>query len=149
MNKESALIKRIEIWATQRGWRLGRNSKGGGWVGDKVATWNESGRKGPVRMVSINNARFLLFGLLFPGAKGGESDLIGWRTLRVTPEMVGTRIAQFAALEAKTPNVRMTKEQINFLTQVNRAGGYGVIIREREGEIVVDEGREAAEVADV
>ena len=33
----------------------------------------------------------------------GSSDLIGLRMLEVTPEMVGQRIAQFVALEIKSP----------------------------------------------
>ncbi|HUU97270.1 MAG TPA: hypothetical protein VM487_16150 [Phycisphaerae bacterium] len=143
MTTEGLLIKRMLLWATTKGWRLGRNSKGGAYTGQLVAQYNASGRNGSLRMVSLKNARFLHFGLLF-GKGGGESDLIGWRTLRITPEMIGTRVAQFVAAELKTPNVRTTTEQRNFLAQVRKAGGLGLVVRDRAGELVMDEGKKEA-----
>ena len=41
--------------------------------------------------------RYIQFGL----AKG-SSDLIGFKTVKVTPDMVGQEIAQFVSLEIKT-----------------------------------------------
>ena len=37
------------------------------------------------------------------GLSIGSSDLIGWRSVEVTPEMVGKRVAIFAAVEVKRP----------------------------------------------
>lgn len=53
----------------------------------------------------------------------GSSDLIGWRSIEITPEMVGRRVAVFAALEAKAPGERPTWKQHAFLRAVRLHGG--------------------------
>lgn len=57
----------------------------------------------------------------------GISDLIGWRSLKITQEMVGKTIAQFLAVEAKRPGGKTKKsraiDQLNFIVTVNRSGG--------------------------
>lgn len=63
------------------------------------------------------------------GLATGSSDLIGWRSLVITPEMVGATIAQFVALEVKTPTGRPTKEQQAFIAAVDRAGGLAAVVR--------------------
>lgn len=57
----------------------------------------------------------------------GSSDLIGWRSIRVTPQMVGHHIAVFVAVEVKLPGQRPTPEQQQFLHAVERAGGIAVV----------------------
>lgn len=59
----------------------------------------------------------------------GSSDLIGWTTVEVTPEMVGTKLAVFTAVEVKAPNGRATEAQLHFIAQVLKAGGYAGIAR--------------------
>ena len=143
MNHESAMIKRFLLWATEHRWRLGRNSKGGAWQGKLLRDYPTSTREGAGKIVEIFNAHFLQFGLRFSDS-GGESDLIGWRPLLIRREAVppeGLLIAQFCAAELKTPNVRTTKEQINFVEQVRKAGGHGVFVREKAGAWEIDEGK--------
>lgn len=53
----------------------------------------------------------------------GSSDLIGWTTITITPDMVGKRIATFTAIEVKTPNGIPSDDQITFVEVVQRAGG--------------------------
>lgn len=65
----------------------------------------------------------------------GSSDLIGWRIVTVTPEMVGKPLAQFVALEVKTPTGRVTPEQRTFITAVTKSGGLGVVVRSAEDAI--------------
>lgn len=67
--------------------------------------------------------RFIEYGL-----GKGSSDLIGWTTVEVTPDMVGQKIAVFTAVELKTVNDRASKEQINFVDQVHKAGGLAGIV---------------------
>jgi hypothetical protein len=59
----------------------------------------------------------------------GGSDLIGWTPVRITPDMVGRTVAVFTAVEVKTPTGRPTPQQLNFIDQVIRAGGYAGIAR--------------------
>lgn len=59
----------------------------------------------------------------------GSSDLIGWQSIEITPEMVGRRVAVFVALECKSETGRATPEQERFVAAVNAAGGIGAIVR--------------------
>jgi hypothetical protein len=68
--------------------------------------------------------RLVTFGL----AKG-SADLIGWRTITVTPAMVGTRLAIFTSIEVKTPRGRVRPEQQAWLEAVQQAGGIAIIAR--------------------
>lgn len=53
----------------------------------------------------------------------GSSDLIGWRSVTVTPDMVGTRVAVFVAAEGKAGRRKATVEQAAFIAAVRQAGG--------------------------
>ena len=68
--------------------------------------------------------RFVRFGLC-----KGSSDLIGLRSLEVTPEMVGQKLAQFVALEIKTVSGTVSPEQRAFLQLVQHLGGLGAVCR--------------------
>jgi len=63
------------------------------------------------------------------GLARGSSDLIGWRTVVVTPEMVGTRLAVFTSIEVKTPTGRLTPQQHAWLGTVRGAGGIAGVAR--------------------
>jgi len=63
------------------------------------------------------------------GLARGSADLIGWRTVVVTPEMVGQRIAIFTSIEVKTPTGRIKPEQQAWLDVVLRSGGIAGIAR--------------------
>ena len=59
----------------------------------------------------------------------GSADLIGWRTVTVTPEMVGTAIAVFTSIEVKTATGRLRPEQQQWLDAVRAAGGIAGVAR--------------------
>ncbi len=63
----------------------------------------------------------------------GSSDVILWHSIIVTPDMVGSRVAVFGAIEAKV-NAAVTDEQRNFLRAVSDAGGIALVVR-NEGAI--------------
>jgi hypothetical protein len=87
--------------------------------------------------------RFLRFGLC-----KGSSDLIGLRSVVVTPEMVGQRIAQFVALEIKAPQGVVSPEQQAFLRLVQELGGVASVCRSIEqAQAVLDLGAERPEAA--
>jgi hypothetical protein len=59
----------------------------------------------------------------------GSADLIGYRSVTVTADMVGQTLAVFAAVEVKAPTGRPTPEQTAFLEHVTAAGGLAGIAR--------------------
>lgn len=120
--KESALLKKILVEATKAGARLFRNNVGLGWTGKSTVFSTEMSTKVYPGDVLIRQARPLHSGLC-----KGSHDLIGWTAITISPDMIGQRIAVFTGVEAKTKNVRVTKEQQNFHTAVQGAGGKSVI----------------------
>ena len=70
------------------------------------------------------NGRPVQFGLC-----KGSGDLIGWRTVTITPDMVGTTIAVFTSVEVKTPTGRIRPEQQQWLEAVQAAGGIAGVAR--------------------
>jgi hypothetical protein len=62
----------------------------------------------------------------------GSSDLIGWTTRTITPDMVGQRVAVFTAIEVKTLTGRTTPAQEHFLETVHRAGGIAIVARSED-----------------
>jgi hypothetical protein len=87
--------------------------------------------RGPVRLWRNNTGalRDQRGQLVRYGLCQGSADLIGYRSITVTPEMVGTTIAQFAAVEVKAPTGRTTPEQEAFLRLVAEAGGVAGVAR--------------------
>lgn len=63
------------------------------------------------------------------GLARGSADLIGWRTVTITPEMVGRRIAVFTSIEIKTASGRLTPQQRSWLQAVHQAGGISGVAR--------------------
>jgi hypothetical protein len=100
--------------------RLFRNNVGMGWAG-RLIHRTEAGT------VALHGARPLHAGLC-----EGSSDLIGWTTLEITPDMVGRKVAVFTAVEVKVPGKKPTAEQINFITQVRTAGGIAEVLTDAE-----------------
>lgn len=100
--------------------RVFRNTVGAGWMGDA--------KEMPDGSVFIKHPRRVRFGLA-----PGSSDLIGWESVVVTPEMVGKRLAVFKAVEVKRPKGgRFEKGQADFLTAVTQAGGIAGVCRSPE-----------------
>ena len=62
----------------------------------------------------------------------GSADLIGWRTVTITPEMVGQQVAVFTSIEVKTPTGRVKPEQQQWLDAVQAAGGIAGVARSVE-----------------
>lgn len=112
-------LMRACLLATPPSCRMFRNNTGQGWLGTRLQS-----RPGTVL---LSDPRPLHAGLV-----KGSSDLIGWKTITVTPEMVGRKLAIFAAVEVKTERGRITVDQLNFIEQVRSAGGIAGIARSPE-----------------
>ena len=68
--------------------------------------------------------RYVQFGL----AKG-SSDLVGFKTIKITPEMIGQEVAQFVSIEIKTERGKLTEVQENWLQKVHDSGGIVGVAR--------------------
>jgi hypothetical protein len=86
--------------------------------------------RGPVRLWRNNtgalkdaNGRLVRYGLCT-----GSSDLIGFTTRTITPDMVGQQVAVFTAIEVKDRG-RPTPDQLRFLEVVAAAGGLAGVAR--------------------
>ena len=66
------------------------------------------------------------------GLARGSADLIGYRTITITPDMVGQQVAVFTSIEVKTPTGRIRPEQQQWLETVQAAGGIAGVARSVE-----------------
>ena len=62
----------------------------------------------------------------------GSADLIGYRTITITPDMVGQQVAVFASIEVKTPTGRIRPEQRAWMEKILAAGGIAGVARSVE-----------------
>lgn len=127
---ESELLKRLMLGLSIPDMRVFRNHTGQGWHGNAHRFTSRGFVDVQPGDVVIRNARPLTAGLCT-----GSADLIGWRTVVVTPDMVGCDIAVFTAIEAKSRTGRLTVEQTRFLDAVRAAGGIGVEARDVDGAL--------------
>ena len=67
----------------------------------------------------------------------GASDYIGFKHIIITQEMVGQRMAQFVALEAKRPGAKLKNDQQDFLWLIDEAGGLAGVARSGEDAIQI------------
>jgi hypothetical protein len=66
------------------------------------------------------------------GLARGSADLIGYRTITITPDMVGQQVAVFTSIEVKTPTGRIRPEQRAWMETVQAAGGIAGVARSVE-----------------
>lgn len=105
-NQETELQQRIRLAVgALPGFRVWRNNSG--------------------KLPDPRTGRWVQFGVASPGG----SDLIGYRTITITPDMVGRQVAVFTAIEIKTATGRATPEQRRFIEHIARAGGIAAIVR--------------------
>lgn len=124
MNLLRAIMKR----ASREGARLFRQNTGEAWQGDAERLPNGN--------LLLKNPRRVRMGLVT-----GSSDLIGWRSITVTPDMVGRAVAVFSAIEGKSLRGRVRPEQENFIRVVLEAGGLaGVARSEADATTILDGG---------
>ena len=71
------------------------------------------------------------------GLAKGSSDLIGFKTIEVTPDMIGQKLAVFTSLDVKTAKGKLTPMQHNWLSCVNKAGGITGVARSVQDAIQI------------
>jgi hypothetical protein len=62
----------------------------------------------------------------------GSADLIGYRTITITPDMVGQQVAVFTSIEVKTLTGRIRPEQRAWMEKIQAAGGIAGVARSVE-----------------
>jgi hypothetical protein len=95
--------------------RLFRNNVGKAWQGK----WKML----PDGRVVIEHPRMIDFGLAT-----GSGDIIGVRSVEITPEMVGQRIGQLVSLEVKEAT-GSSEDQKNWHKMVQFMGGLSGVVR--------------------
>ena len=81
--------------------------------------------------------RWVEFGLMV-----GSADLIGWKRVIITPEMVGMPMAQFLSIEVKKlKGGRKADEQKTWARNVLAAGGLAGFARSPAEAVAILEGR--------
>lgn len=118
-NQETAIQNAALLRMSASGSTVFRQNTGMLWAGRVVA--NDHGR------IVLDDARPVRAGLCT-----GSSDIIGWRPVTVTSDMVGSKLAVFVAAEVKTAAGKPTKEQTSFIAAVLRDGGIAGIVRSPE-----------------
>lgn len=116
MTSESELLQSIRLRYSRGNVRLFRNNVGVAWQGE----WHLL----PNGDVLIKRPRRVVYGLMT-----GSSDLIGWRTIGISEDMVGTTVAQFVAVECKSAKGKTAEEQHNFNRVVRESGGVAGFVR--------------------
>lgn len=125
-SEETNLVRKIMLkLGTNPNIRIFRNNVGKCWIGQSKSFTQPQTVNVKSGDVLIQNARYFDAGLCV-----GSSDLIGLQSVKITPEMVGTEIACFVAIEVKLPSGRVQQNQINFLEMVRKLGGRGIICRD-------------------
>lgn len=125
-SQETNLVRKIMLELGKNpNIRIFRNNSGKCWIGASKKFTHAQTVNVKSGDVLVQQARFFDAGLC-----PGSSDLIGLKAVKITPEMVGTEIAVFVAIEAKLVNGKIQDNQINFLEMVRKLGGRGIICRD-------------------
>lgn len=75
------------------------------------------------------------------GLSPGSPDLVGWKTVEITPDMVGQQVAVFCGIEIKTPTGTLRDDQAHWLDRLSKAGGIAGVARSIEDAVVLLTGR--------
>ena len=109
--KEKVILEQIMLSFSKFGARLLRNNVG---------------------VLQDKNGQHVRYGLCV-----GSSDLIGWKRVIITPDMVGKTVAVFLAVEVKAGRTQTTEAQIAFTNAVNNCGGIAMVVHSEEEAVKI------------
>lgn len=107
-----------------------RNNVGLGWVGRMIRQISAKGKytldldAGDVILKAPHKVKY--------GLMDGSADLIGWRTITITPDMVGKKVAVFLSPEIKSEDGQLEPAQRTWMNNVRAAGGIAFVARKPE-----------------
>lgn len=113
-NEETKLQRRIMLETEDVNTRVFRNNVGAAWQGSNFTIRD--------RRLIEGKARYVVYGLA-----PGSSDLVAVRSIEITPDMVGKRIAVAGFIETKVDGQTTTTEQKNFLKMGYRLGAITAV----------------------
>lgn len=124
MKGSTAHMNRIMLALSAAGAVVWRNTTAMGWAGKSF----------PLSAGQVYRARggervILDAYPIRAGLCEGSGDIVGMRTVTVTPDMVGQKLAVFCSWEVKHGSGRPTKSQRHFADFVTAAGGIGAVVR--------------------
>lgn len=93
----------------------------------KWASWAILFRNNTGMFLTLDGARKVQAGL-----GKGTADFIGYKTVTITPEMVGKPVAIFCAVEGKTEDGVLSDAQRHFLRTIRLAGGIAFVVRSED-----------------
>lgn len=132
---EKNIQSAVMMAASEAGARVFRNN-----VGVAIAVTPPQGKSWTTLMNKVLSFVKNLGGFAAPikyGLCEGSSDLIGYKSIVITDKMCGTKIAQFVALEIKTPTGSIRPEQAQFIVAARSAGALAGIVRSPDEAIAV------------
>lgn len=127
--KESDIQNKIRLALSRHGSNvMFRNNVGQAWAG--------KAKRLPSSDVLIQDPYPITFGLCT-----GSSDLIGYTSVIITPDMVGKKVAIFTALEVKRPMSQPSPAQRQFIARVRQDGGRAGVCTNDHSAIQIVEGK--------
>lgn len=126
-HKETQIVNEIMLGTSKLGTRLFRNVRGFFYTQDGVRALIDAAKSLNIGRIlsAIKMLRQVRAGL----QAAGSSDLIGFKPVLITQDMVGTVIAQLVALEIKTDTGAASEEQLHFIDFVQKNGGLSGVCR--------------------
>ena len=114
---EHDLQNQIRLYVSQNNLAtLFRANAGTAWTGTHIS-------KRPDGKILITNPR------PFIGLPEGFPDLFGLKTITITPDMIGRKVAVFTGVEIKTPTGRIRDKQRHMINFMDDAGGIAGVVR--------------------
>lgn len=129
---ETNVVKDIILACSRGSTRLFKLNTGVGWVGNF---------KRIKAMLVATSFRPLRAGLILANGDvlEGASDLNGWTSKAITPDMVGLTVAIYTVIEVKDIKGRTAALQKKFINNVRTAGGIaGVAKTPEQAQAIID-----------
>lgn len=129
---ETNVVKDIILACSRGASRLFKLNTGVGWVGNF---------KRVKAMLVATSFRPLRAGLILANGDvlEGASDLNGWTSKVITPDMVGLNVAIYTVIEVKDLKGRTADHQKKFIKNVRSAGGIaGVAKTPEQAQAIID-----------